>query len=171
MHGVPTPKCVRQPKRTSNNIDFVHQSLLEHVYPASIINLAKETLSSIGAGAHTSKIFEVLEVIAALAITLPALTTPAQIAAQIVLSLRALTTGSLCAQILAQEDVIKWCKDLFGFNIFEPQAGMFGDTKLPKGTEWLSKIPELRENWDAVRNAPVFEKISALISVAAAVGL
>jgi len=171
MHGVPTPKCVRQPKRTSGNVEFVHQSLLEHIYPASIINLAKETVSSIGAGAHTSKIFEVLEVIAALAITLPALKTPAQIAAQIVLSLRALTTGSLCAQILAQEDVIKWCKDLFGFNIFEPQAGTFGDPKMLKGVEWLSKIPELRENWDSVRNAPVFEKISALISVAAAVGL
>jgi len=171
MRGVPTPKCVRQPKQSSGNIDFVHQSLLEHVYPASIINLAKQTVSSINAGAHTSKIFEVLEVIAALAITLPALKTPAQIAAQIVLSLRALTTGSLCEQILAQEDVIKWCKDLFGFNIFEPQTSTFGNAKMSKGVEWLSKIPELRENWDSVRNAPVFEKISALISVAAAVGL
>jgi hypothetical protein len=122
------------------------------------------------AEAHTSKLMEVLEVIGALAITLPALETPAQIAAQIVLSLRALTTGSLCEQILAQEDTVKWCKDLFGYNIFEQQSAIFGK-KMPTGSEWLSKIPDLRENWDAIRNAPMFGKISALISIAASIGL
>jgi hypothetical protein len=152
------------------NVDFVHQSLVEKLYPASIIDLAKDKLLSMKAEAHTSRLMEVLEVVGALAITLPALETPAQVAAQIVLSLRALTTGSLCEQILAQEDTIKWCKELFGYNIFEQQAAIFGE-KMPTGVEWLSKIPDLRENWDAVRNAPMFGKISALISVAASVGL
>jgi hypothetical protein len=151
-------------------IDYVHQSLVEKLYPASIIDLAKDTFLSLNAGAHTSKIMEVLEVVGALAITLPALKTPAQVAAQIVLSLRAMTTGSLCEQILAQEDTIKWCKDLFGYNIFEQQAAVSGE-KMPTGVEWLSKIPDLRENWDTIRNAPIFGKISALISVAASVGL
>ena len=153
-----------------SKIDYVHQSLVEKLYPASVIDLAKDKLLSMRAEAHTSKLMEVLEVVGALAITLPALETPAQVAAQIVLSLRALTTGSLCEQILAQEDTIKWCKDLFGYNIFEQQAAIFGE-KMPTGVEWLSKIPDLRENWDAVRNAPMFGKISALISVAASVGL
>jgi len=151
-------------------VDYVHQSLVEKLYPASIIDLAKDKLLTLKAEAHTSKLMEVLEVVGALAITLPAMKTPAQVAAQIVLSLRALTTGSLCEQILAQEDTIKWCKDLFGYNIFEQQAAIFGDT-MPSGVEWLSKVPDLRENWDAVRNAPMFGKISALISVAASVGL
>jgi hypothetical protein len=165
------PKSV--PKRNSlsqPHVDFVHQSLVEKLYPASIVDLAKDKLLSMKAEAHTSKLMEVLEVIGALAITLPALETPAQIAAQIVLSLRALTTGSLCEQILAQEDTVKWCKDLFGYNIFEQQSAIFGK-KMPTGSEWLSKIPDLRENWDAIRNAPMFGKISALISIAASIGL
>lgn len=163
--SAPKKNPLLQPK-----IDYVHQSLVEKLYPASIIDLAKNTFLSMNAEIHTSKIMEVLEVVGALAITLPALKTPAQVAAQIVLSLRALTTGSLCEQILAQEDTIKWCKDLFGYNIFQQQAAIFGE-KMPTGVEWLSKIPDLRENWDTIRNAPIFGKISALISVAASVGL
>jgi ABC-type oligopeptide transport system ATPase subunit len=151
-------------------IDYVHQSLVEKLYPASIIDLAKDKLVAMKAEAHTSKLMEVLEVVGALAITLPALQTPAQVAAQIVLSLRALTTGSLCDQILAQDDTIRWCKDLFGYNIFEQQSSIFGEN-MSTGVEWLRKVPDLRENWDSVRNAPVFGKISALISVAASVGL
>lgn len=164
----------KDPKKGSSSkshVDFVHQSLVEKLYPASIVDLAKEKLVSMKAEGHTTKLMEVLEVVGALAITLPALKTPAQVAAQIVLSLRALTSGSICEQIMAQEETIKWCKDLFGYNIFEQQAAMFGDAQMPKGVDWLSKIPALRENWDAIRNAPMFSKISALISVAASVGL
>jgi hypothetical protein len=163
--SAPKKSALPQPQ-----IDYVHQSLVEKLYPASIIDLAKNTILSMNAEAHTSKIMEVLEVVGALAITLPALKTPAQVAAQIVLSLRAMTTGSLCGQILAQEDTIKWCEDLFGYNIFEQQAAIFGEN-MPTGVEWLSKIPDLRENWDTIRNAPIFGKISALISVAASIGL
>jgi len=154
----------------NNNIEYVHQSLLEKIYPASIIDLAKDKLINMNAESHTTKLMEVLEVIGALAVTLPAMKTPAQVAAQIVLSLRALTTGSLCEQIMAQEDTIKWCKELFGYNIFVQQAGIFGD-EIPSSADWLSKIPHLRENWEAARNAPMFGKISALISVAASIGL
>jgi len=67
------------------NVDFVHQSLVEKLYPASIVDLAKDKLLSMKAEAHTSRLMEVLEVVGALAITLPALETPAQVAAQIVL--------------------------------------------------------------------------------------
>jgi hypothetical protein len=164
------PKKVFKP-HSSTKVDFVHQSLVEYIYPSSIIDLAKEKMISLNAEAHTSKLLEVLEVVGALAITLPALKTPAQVAAQLVLSMRALSTGSLCEQILAQENTIKWCKDLFGYNIFEAQSGIFGDIKMPTNVDWLSKIPSLRENWDAARNAPAFAKISALISVAASIGL
>lgn len=157
-------KVVKQP-----NVDYVYQSLVETLYPASILDLAKDRLLYLKAGAHTSRLMEVLEVVGALAITLPALDTPAQVAAQIVLSLRALTTGSLCEQILAQEDTIRWCKDLFGYNIFVQQTEVLGENTA--GVGWLSKIPSLCENWESLRNAPVFSKISALISVAATVGL
>lgn len=162
------PKKDSNKKVKSPKVDFVHQSLVERLYPASVIDLAKEKLLSLKAEKHTSKLMEVLEVIGALAITLPAMQTPSQVAAQIVLSLRALTTGSLCEQILAQEDTIKWCKSLFGYNIFEQQAGDPGEKTSAK---WLSMVPALRENWDAVRNSPMFGKISALISVAASIGL
>ena len=169
QHYVPKNPLKKSPT-TQNLVEYVHQSLIEKIYPASIIDLAKDKLISMNAESHTTKLMEVLEVVGALAVTLPAMKTPAQVAAQIVLSLRALTTGSLCEQLMAQEDTMKWCKELFGYNIFEPQAGIFGNN-VPSSANWLSKIPDLRENWDTVRNAPMFGKISSLISVAASIGL
>ncbi len=168
-NNVPKSAPKKRPLPRSK-IDFVQQTLVERIYPPSVIDLAKDNLSTLKAESHTSKLMEVLEVIGALAITLPALKTSAQIAAQIVLSLRALTTGSLYEQILAQGETIKWCKQMFGYNIFEPQAEI-AEGEVPTSVDWLRKIPNLKENWEAIRNAPIFGKISALITVAASVGL
>jgi len=165
------PKSAPPLPSSLSDVEFVHQSLVEQLYPASIIDLAKEKLVTMKAESHISKLMEVLEVIGALAITLPALTTPSQIAAQIVLSLRALTTGSLSEKIFYHEDTVKWCKEVFGYYIFQPQAAELDGKDPESATGWLSKIPSLRENWEALRNAPIFGKISALITVAASIGL
>lgn len=164
------PKSLPKPHNgsldvTNDSSDYVHQSLVEHLYPASLLDQARLTLESLNADASLSQLLEILEVVGALAVTLPSCTTPAQVAAQIVLSIRAMTKGSFTEAILRQSDTIEWCTSLFGFNIFEQQAG------LPEDASWLNAIPSLRENWEGVRNAPLFDKISAMITVAASVGL
>lgn len=164
------PKDPPKPKNgevqpTNDSVDYVHQSLVEHLYPSSVLDQAKSTLVSLNAETSVSSVLEILEVVGALAISLPACTTPAQVAAQIVLSVRAMTKGSITEAVLRQTDTIEWCKSLFGFNIFEQQAGE------PENASWLKAIPSLKENWDAVRNAPLFGKISSMITVAASIGL
>ncbi len=150
---------------TNDSADFVHQSLMEHIYPTALVEQAKSTLMSINVDANVSQIFEVLEVVGALAISLPMCQTPAQVASQILLSIRAMTKDSVTEAVLRQMHTVDWCKDLFGFNIFEQQTGE------PENAKWLSALPSLRENWDAVRNAPLFGKISSMITVAASIGL
>jgi len=147
------------------SVNYVHQSLIEHLYPASLLEQAKSTLVSISSEASSSRILEILEVVGALAISLPVCQTPAQVASQIVLAVRAMSKGSVTEAILRQADTVEWCKSMFGFNIFEQQAGE------PENVSWLKVIPTLRENWDAIRNAPLFEKISSMITVAASIGL
>ena len=150
-----------------NGVEYVEQSLVEHLYPSSILDQARSTLTSISSKDDlSSHLFEVLEVVGALAISLPNCKTPVQVASQFVLAIRAMTKGSITENVLKQAATIEWCKELFGFDVFQEQAG------LPKSaTSWLSKIPSLKENWEAVRNAPVFGKMSSLISVAASIGL
>ncbi len=150
---------------TNDAADYVHQSLLEHIYPSSLVKQAKSTLISLNTDANVSQIFEILEVVGALAISLPMCQTPAQVASQILLSIRAMTKGSITEAVLRQMKTVEWCKELFGFNMFENQTGE------SEKAEWLQSIPTLRENWDAVRNAPVFSKISSMITVAASIGL
>lgn len=164
------PKNPPRPKKgeilpTNDSADYVHQSLVEHIYPTALIDQAKSTLTTINTDVNASQIFEILEVVGALAISLPMCQTPAQVASQILLSIRAMTKGSVIEAVLRQMETVEWCKKLFGFNMFEQQAG------LPEKVDWLSTIPTLRENWDAVRNAPLFGKISAMITVAASIGL
>lgn len=165
------PKNPPTPKKgaiqsTNDSCDFVHQSLLEHIYPSSILDQAKSKMLSLNIDANASSVFEVLEVVGALAISLPMCQTPVQVASQILLSIRALTKGSIIDQVLRQTDTIDWCKQTFGFNMFEPQSG----EEVEKAS-WLSALPTLRENWDSVRNAPIFSKISAMITVATSIGL
>lgn len=155
----------RKNKKFTPKGDYVHQSLVEHIYPTALVDQAKNTLISINTEANVSKLFEILEVIGALAISLPMCQTPAQVASQILLSIRAMTKGSITEAVLRQMKTVKWCKELFGFNMFEQQSGE------PEKADWLQSIPTLRENWDAVRNAPLFGKISSMITVAASIGL
>lgn len=146
--------------------DYVHQSLVDRIFPASLLDQAKSTVLTINPTADLSKILEVFEVIGALAISLPMCKTPAQVASQILLSIRAMTNGSIIETVLRQTSTIEWCKETFGFNMFEPQAG------LPESAvAWLKSLPSLKENWDAARNAPIFGKVSNLIAVAASIGL
>lgn len=164
------PKDPPRPRKgeivpTNDSVDYVHQSLIEHIYPTAIVDQAKSTLLSINTEANVSQIFEVFEVIGALAISLPMCQTPAQVASQILLSIRAMTKGSVTEAILRQMNTVEWCKKLFGFNMFEQQTGE------PEKANWLHCIPTLRENWDAVRNAPLFGKVSSMITVAASIGL
>lgn len=164
------PKDLPKPRKgdlkpTNDSADYVHQSLVEHLYPSSVLDQVKSTLVSLNPETSITSVLEILEVVGALAISLPACTTPAQVASQIVLSIRAMTKGSITESVLRQAETTEWCKSLFGFNIFEQQAGE------PEDASWLKAIPSLKENWDAVRNAPLFGKISSIITVAASVGL
>jgi hypothetical protein len=113
------PPNLPKPKKglivpTNDSVDFVHQSLLERIYPASVVDEAKTTLTSIKSDVNVSKLLEILEVVGALAISLPLCTTPAHVASQILLSIRALTKGSLTENVLRQIKTIEWCKNLFG---------------------------------------------------------
>lgn len=152
-------------KIKKSKVIYEHQSLVEHLYPSSIIDQAKTTLINMKMDGNVSLLLEVLEILGALSISLPMCTTPTQVASQLVLSIRAMTKGSITESIFNCSQTIEWCKDIFGYNIFEPQSGL-GD-----GASWLSSLPNLQENWDAVRGAPVFEKISNVISLAASIGL
>lgn len=164
-----TRKKNTNPKRNKRNrprVEYVHQSLVEHLYPKALVEQAKSSVLSLNPTADVSKILEVLEVVGALAISLPMCKTPSQVASQILLSVRAMTNGSVTEAVLRQVATVEWCKDTFGFNLFDQQAG---DPE-PSAT-WLNSLPSLKENWDATINAPIFTKISNLISVAASIGL
>lgn len=150
---------------TNQSSDFVHQTLLEKIVPPSVLGQVQSSLMSLNPDASVSRIMEVLEVIGSLAILLPQCTTPSQVLSQFVLAIRAMTTDSITENVLRQVDTIIWCKNLLGINVFENQSG---DSS---SASWLGSLPTLRENWDAIQHAPVFSKISNLISIAASVGL
>jgi hypothetical protein len=154
-----------EPKQPKNRSDFEHQSLAEYLYPSSIIDQAKTTLVNMKLEDNTSLLLEVLEIIGALTISLPMCTTPAQVASQLVLSIRAMTKGSITEAIFTDSRTLEWVKEIFGYNVFEPQSG------LGTAEEWLSSLPNLQENWSALRGSPAFEKISNVISLAASIGL
>lgn len=161
------PKDSHPKVLVKDDIEYVEQSLVEHMYPASLVASARSTLATLCPEEDISaKLIEVLEVVGALAISLPMCETPAQVASQIVLSIRALTSGSITANVLRQTETIEWCKRTFGFNMFQEQAGV-----PERAMSWLKELPHMKENWEALRHAPVFAKISGLISVAASIGL
>jgi len=92
---------------TNDSVDYVHQSLVERIYPTALVNQAKSTLISLNTDANISQLFEVLEVVGALAISLPMCQTPAQVASQILLSVRAMTKGSVTEAVLRQMKTIE----------------------------------------------------------------
>lgn len=150
---------------TKNGTDYVHQSLLETIYPKGIIDQAKNTLVSMQLEENVSDVFNMLENLGLLAFLLPRCNSKAEIAAQLALGLKTMRKGSIIEAALSQAPTLEWLKTTFGYNIFEPQAGEVDKQN------WLSFLPDLRENWETVRSAPCFEKISNLISLAASIGL
>jgi len=150
---------------TSSGIDFEHQSLVDALYPSGIIEQAKTTLVNMKLESNTSLLLEVLEVLGALSISLPTCKTPLQVASQLVLAIRAMTKGSITESIFRQSGTIDWCVNLFGYNVLEPQSST------ETSDEWLKKLPKIAENWESIQGAPLFDKISNLISVAASIGL
>lgn len=151
---------------TNDSCDYVHQSLLEHIYPPSILDDARNYLGKLNTNVDVSKLYEVLEVVGALSVSLQVCKTPAQVASQIVLSIRALSNGSIVENVLRKAETIEWCKNVFGYNLFVQQTGATIEE-----VNWLKALPSLKENWTAVRNSPIFSKIGTLISLAASVGL
>jgi uncharacterized membrane protein len=155
-------------KKTSHQsgIEYIHKTLSQSLFPASILDQAKIFVkNNSGVEDSVKNLFDVLEVLGALAISLPTCKTPTQVAAQLVLFIRSLTKDSITANLLKQADTRAWCTRLFGLDIFETQSSV------PEGASWLNIIPDLNEKWEAVRNAPLFSKISNMIAVAASIGL
>lgn len=150
-----------------SDVEFVHQSLLEHVYPASILEFAKLKLASLGTNVQTAQVVQTLETLALLSVTLPTMKDPTTIAAQLALGLRTMMKGSITEMILSQKDTIGQIKEMFGYNIFSFQSSDLNE----ESTSWLEQLPNLKDNWEQIRHAPVFGKISTMISIAASIGL
>lgn len=150
---------------TNDECDYIHQSLSEYLYPESLVDALKKHVSKCTDNFDTKRLLNVLEVIGALSISLPMCTTSLQVSSQIVLTIRALTNNSI-SEMLISDEVVFWCKDVFGFNIFVPQTG-----EESEDVEWLKKLPTLKEDWLKLRNSTFFTKISTLITLAASIGL
>jgi hypothetical protein len=153
--------------KSSKPKKYVHQANITSLLSTSLLDKAKTTLLSMNLESKTSQLFSVLEVLGALAVSLPACKTNLQVASQLVLATRALTQGSLTDSILSQTDTIEWVKSHFGFNIFQQQSA----SSLGAGADWLKELPKLSESFSALRNSPFFNKISDCITVAASIGL
>jgi hypothetical protein len=167
--GVDIPKNPPRPRKglISSKSKYDKHSSVER-YPPSLLTHAQCHLSNITLEGSTSTLIEILEVLGALSISLPECKTSKEVAAQLVLGIRAMTKGSITENILRRTSTIEWMKHLFGYNIFEPQSNL--EDSFGVG-EWLNVLPLIRDNWEAVRNAPVFDKISNVISLAASLGL
>lgn len=163
--GKSVPKDLPKPKNGLIK-PYDEQSFVEHLYPSSIVEQAKSKLIELNVSAKSSEILDVLETLGLLSFLLPSCNNAAEVAAQLALALKALVKGSLIEGAVNSAQMIQWTKMTFGYNIFEPQSG-----DSTANSSWLNLLPKIQNNWEAVRNAPVFEKISNLISLAASLGL
>jgi hypothetical protein len=163
--GKPVPKNVPKPKKGLIK-PYEEQSLVEHLYPGSIIEQAKAKLIDLKVSDKASQLLDVLETLGLLSFSLPSCDSPMEVAVQLALALKTLIKGSLIENAVSSSQMIEWCKETFGYNVFEPQSG-----DAETNSSWLSLLPKIKDNWELVRNAPVFEKISNLISMAASIGL
>lgn len=145
---------------------YEEQSLVEHLYPSSIIEQAKMKLIELNVGDKSSQLLDTLETMGLLSFLLPKCGSPVEVAAQLALALKTFIKGSLIENAVSSAQMIEWTKITFGYNIFEPQAG-----DAENNSSWLNLLPKIQDNWEVVRNAPVFEKVSNLISLAASIGL
>jgi hypothetical protein len=144
---------------------FVHQSLAETVVPAGLWDHIKSTVIELNAEANMSQVANLVENLGLLLFSLPRCRSNSEIAVQLGLGFKTMYHSSVAEAIIDHAPTMEHIKKLFGYNIFHPQA------KDVEDQGWLSYLPNLRDNWDTVRSAPIFEKISNLISVAASIGL
>lgn len=163
--GKPVPKSLPKPKNGLIK-PYEHQSLGEYLYPSAIIDQARESLAQLGEPENSSQLLDVFETLGLLSFTLPKCKSAKEVAAQLALALKTMVNGSLIETAVSSSGVIEWCMSTFGYNIFMPQAG---DEET--NSSWLDLLPKIKENWEVVRGAPVFEKISNLISMAVSIGL
>ena len=163
--GKPVPKNIPKPKKGLIK-PYQEQSLVEHLYPSSLIEQAKSKLVDLKISDKSTQLLDTLETLGLLSFLLPNCSSATEVAAQLALALKTLTKGSLIETAVSSSQMLEWCKETFGYNVFEPQAG-----DADANSSWLGLLPKIQENWELVRSAPVFEKISNLISMAASIGL
>lgn len=152
-------------KSKNKGTKYVHQSLLESLYPTGIIDQVKTTVLNLQVDANMSEVTNLLENLGLLSYSIPKCNSKTEVAVQLALAFKTMYRSSVIEAVLEHAPTVEYIKDLFGYNIFSPQAGDGEDQ------DWLSSLPSLKENWNTLRCAPIFEKISNLISIAASIGL
>ncbi|ABQ50599.1 unknown [Marine RNA virus JP-A] len=164
FQGKTNPKKQNGSKKNQKS-KYVKQSLLETLYPSGIIDQAKNMVLDTHINANMSDLTNVLENLGLLSYSIPKCNSKLEVAVQLALALKTMYKGSVIEALLAHAPTVEYLKQAFGYNIFHPQSGDVDSQ------DWLSYLPKLRENWDTIRCAPIFEKVSNLISVAATIGL
>jgi len=162
--GFDNPKKQNE-KQKNNKTKYVHQSLLEALYPTGLLDQVKTTVLNLQVDANMSEVMNLLENLGLLSYSIPRCSSKKEVAVQLGLALKTMYHSSVIEAVLDNAPIMEYIKNIFGYNIFHPQSGDAEDQ------DWLSYLPNLKENWNIIRNAPVFEKISNLISVAASIGL
>lgn len=93
--------------------------------------------------------------------------TPVGVAAALAQALRSTMSSSITQEVL--DKLRPYVQSTFGYDVFDAQAGeaaeMAGDAR------WLLSLKSLKDNWEKAQTCPGFEKVSKLISMAAALGL
>lgn len=164
--GQSVPKHLPKPRNglISPSTKYEKHAVAE-LYPQGLVSYATSKFSQMTPEKHVSLLLQMMEVLGALSISLPKCGSSTEVAAQLVLGIRSLTNGSITENLLKCASTNEWLRKTFGYNIFEPQAG------IGEAESWLNLLPQVRDNWEAVRSAPVFEKISNVITLAASLGL
>lgn len=146
-----------------------HQSLATRFVPQSLLNSIREDMS-VQNTTDSDRFLTVFETLASLTVLCRAASSKIEVASAITLALNSLTGSSVTSMFMRNAQVWNWCIETFGYFPFQHQA----EGTLPEDnvdTNWLTYLPQLQEKWDTIRNAPVFSKISALITVAASIGM
>jgi hypothetical protein len=83
-------------------------------YPQCLVSYATSTFSQFKPDKPISALLQILEVLGALSISLPKCGSSSEVAAQLVLGIRALTNGSITENLLKSASTVDWLKKLFG---------------------------------------------------------
>lgn len=147
------------------HLRYEHQSSMRSLYPTGIFQCLRSSTVVEENDPKVSSVMDLLESFGLLSYTISKCKSKTEVAAQLCLALKLMLKGSIVEKILEQKKTLDFLKDTFGYNIFSPQA------EEVESQDWLSHLPNLKEDWDLIRNSPIFEKISNLISIAATIGL